>query len=76
MTATNASGQTVLASAPQGSSASLAQAIADAIADPANPVTVTDVQNSSLPAQLQGDLLAGTSCGADGAVIALPGLMT
>ena len=66
VTATNASGQTVLASAPQGSSASLAQAIADAIADPANPVTVTDVQNSSLPAQLQGDLLAGTSCGADG----------
>mgnify|MGYP001294761766 CR=1 FL=1 len=66
VSATNASGQIVLASAPQGSSASLAQAIADAIADPANPITVTDVQNSSLPAQLQGDLLAGASCGADG----------
>ena len=57
---------TLQASAPQGASASLAQAIAEAIADPSSRLSPADITNSMLPDQLKNDLLTQGSCGANG----------
>ena len=64
--ASNSSSHTQVASAPIGNSASLAEAIVDAISDPANPVTSTDIQNSGLTDAVKTDLTSNSTCGTSG----------
>ena len=60
-------GTTHLASASSsGSSTSLADAIVDAISDPSNPVTASDLTASSLPSAVVNDLTTNSNCGTSG----------
>ncbi|MDB2425527.1 hypothetical protein N9W43_07000 [Litoricolaceae bacterium] len=66
VTASNTGTTHLVSASSSGSSTSLADAIVNAISDPSDPVTASDLTASSLPSAVVSDLTTNSNCGTSG----------
>ncbi|MDB2619257.1 hypothetical protein N9Y18_03305 [Litoricolaceae bacterium] len=66
VTASNTGTTHLVSASSSGSSTSLADAIVNAISDPSEPVTASDLTASSLPSAVVSDLTTNSNCGTSG----------